>query len=276
MAYPPTRRRLMSAAVCTVLLTGTATGCSQSRTAAPLEQVRFTQVKPAAPAAPPNVASAPGTGAHGSPPVLPMPKPSHFVSRVDNPYLPFRPGTKWTYIGTGADVGEKVAVTVLKRTKTILGVKATVVRDIVTKNGKLVEKTEDWYAQDRRGNVWYLGEATKSYENDTVSTEGSWQSGVDGAKPGIAMLAHPRAGRAYWQEFYRDHAEDQGKVLATNSQVAVNYGHFPKKVVMTADTSPLEPDVNELKFYARGVGLVLTLDVSPEQGSSELVRLIKP
>ena len=109
-----------------------------------------------------------------------------------------------------------------------------------------------------------------------MSTEGSWQAGVDGAKPGIAMQAHPRVAQAYWQESYRGNAEDQGRVLATNSQVAVNYRHFGKNVVITADTTPLEPEVNELKSYARGVGPVLTLDVSPEQGSSELVRMVKP
>ena len=87
----------------------------------------------------------------------------------------------------------RVVVTVTSKTKRIAnGVTARVVHDVVTEGGKPVEVTDDWYAQDKCGNIWYLGEATKEYENGKVSsTAGSFEAGVDGAQPGIAMLADP-------------------------------------------------------------------------------------
>src|SRR5688572_33482665 len=89
-----------------------------------------------------------------------------FVDRIDNPYWPMAPGSRWVY----REDGQRVEVTVTDRTKEILGIRATVVHDVVTEDGELVEDTDDWYAQDKDGNVWYLGEATKEYENGKVKT----------------------------------------------------------------------------------------------------------
>jgi hypothetical protein len=210
-----------------------------------------------------------------APDLIPLPPPGHFVRHVTNRYLPWKPGTRWIYRGFGSEGHERDVVVVMERTKLIEGIKATVVRDVVRHKGHLIERTFDWYAQDRRGRVWYLGENTHAYEDGQVSTEGSWMTGVDGARAGVVMFPHPRIGRVYWQEFYRDHAEDQGKVLDLSTQVSVIAGHYDH-VRMTEDTSPLEPRVNEYKFYARGVGVVFELDVSPEQGRVELVRMVKP
>lgn len=210
------------------------------------------------------------------PPIIALPAASQFVRHVTNRYLPFKPGTTWVYRGSGSEAGERTVVKVLHRTKKIKGITATVVRDVVRAgNGRLVERTFDWYAQDKRGRVWYLGENSHAYDHGQVSTEGSWQTGVDGARPGIAMFAHPKVGVTYWQEFYRGHAEDQGTLLDRSTAVTVASGRYTH-VRMTKDTTPLEPTVTEFKFYAPGVGVVLEIDASPELGHVELVKVTKP
>jgi len=148
---------------------------------------------------------------------------------------------------------------------------ARVVRDVVSQGGELVEVTDDWYAQDRAGNIWYLGEATKDYVNGkVVSTSGSFEAGVDGAEAGIVMPVNPRVGMAYRQEYYAGKAEDRAEVFSLREQVEVPSGHF-SKVVMTRDLNPLKPRILEYKFYARGVGPVLILGVSGGSAREELV-----
>ena len=146
--------------------------------------------------------------------------PADFVAAIDNPYLPFAIGTRWVYESTGEDEVERVEVTVLPDRKEILGIQATVVRDTVTVDGVLVEDTLDWFAQDRAGNVWYLGEAVKNYEDgELVDTEGSFEAGVDGALPGIAMPAHPAPGDAYRQRSIDAAAGDDRLRIAVSSSV---------------------------------------------------------
>lgn len=194
-----------------------------------------------------------------------------FVAVIDNPYWPITPGTQWVYRETDADGTElRVEVTVTNDTKTILGINATVVHDIVTENGALKEDTFDWYAQDTDGNVWYLGEDTKEYEDgEVVSTEGSWEHGVDGAQAGIVMPADPQAGMTYRQEYYAGEAEDRAKVLSLAEHVEVEYGTFDG-TLQTEDTTPLDSGVLENKYYARGVGPVLAVDVAGG-GREELI-----
>jgi hypothetical protein len=191
-----------------------------------------------------------------------------FVDRIDNPYWPMAPGSKWVY----RENGQRVEVTVTDRTKEILGIEATVVHDVVSEDGELVEDTYDWYAQDKDGNVWYLGEDTKEYEDGkVVTTKGSWEAGVDGAQAGVIMPAEPRVGLVYRQEYYEGEAEDIGEILGLDERVEVPYGGF-ENVLKTKDTTPLEPDVLEHKFYARDVGPVLTVDVGGGGGREELIR----
>jgi hypothetical protein len=203
--------------------------------------------------------------------------PADFSTQIDNPYWPMTPGTRWVYRETG-DEGppKRVVVTVTDRTKRVAaGVTGRVVHDRVTQAGRLVEDTLDWYAQDRAGNVWYLGEATKEYEGGRVSsTKGSWEAGVEGAQAGVIMPAHPRAGMAYRQEHRPGEAEDRGRVLALDERVQVPAGTF-HPALMTRDWTPLEPDVVEHKLYARGTGPVLTLDVSGGSGREELLRVTR-
>jgi hypothetical protein len=199
---------------------------------------------------------------------------SAFSTHIDNPYLPMSPGSRWVYHETAADgTSQRVVVKVTRQTKLISnGVTARVVRDTATSKGQVVEDTFDWYAQDKRGNVWYLGEDTKEFENGkVVSTHGSWEAGVSGARAGIVMPAHPRPGMQYRQEYLKGQAEDSARVLSLDDQVEVPVGHF-KHVVLTKEWNPLEPKVLEYKLYARGVGPVLVLAASGGAGREELVR----
>jgi hypothetical protein len=203
--------------------------------------------------------------------------PAEFTSEIDNPWMPFAVGARWVYRETAGEGGQqKVEVTVLDETREIMGIEARVVHDVVTERGKLVEDTFDWYAQDVDGNVWYLGEETKEFENGKVATTaGSWEAGVDGAQPGILVPAEPEDGMTYRQEYYAGEAEDAAEVLSPGEKVEVPFGRFDG-ALMTKEYTPLEPELLEHKFYARGVGMVLALAISGGSGREELVELTAP
>ena len=176
--------------------------------------------------------------------------PAEFTTTIDNEFFPMKPGTTFLYEGKG----ERDEMSVTHDTKKVMGVECVVVDDRAWEDGKLIEKTYDWFAQDKKGTVWYFGEDTKEYENGkVVSTKGSWEAGVDGAKPGIIMQADPKVGEPYRQEYYEGEAEDMARVLSTNASVTVPYGSFDK-VIETKEWTPLEPGFYEKKYYARGVG----------------------
>ena len=199
--------------------------------------------------------------------------PADFTSDIDNPWMPFRTGSRWVYRETDGEGNvQRVEVTVLDRTREVMGIEARVVHDLVTEDDEPVEDTYDWYAQDSDGNVWYLGEDTKEFENGKVSsTAGSWEAGVDGAQPGILVPAEPSVGMTYRQEYYEGEAEDAAQVLSLEEKVEVSQGRFDG-VLMTEDYTPLQPEVLEHKFYARGVGLVLALAISGGSDREELLE----
>ncbi len=203
--------------------------------------------------------------------------PADFTTEIDNPYWPMTVGSRWVYHETdseGAD--QRVEVVVTDRTKKIAnGIEGRVVRDEVTEDGVPVEVTDDWYAQDAEGNIWYLGEETTEYEDGKpVSTSGSFEGGKDGAEPGIIMPADPKPGMKFRQEYYEGEAEDKGEIVSVSEQAEVPAGHY-RNVVMTKDTNPLEPKVLEFKFYARGVGPVLAVSVSGSTDREELLEYTK-
>jgi hypothetical protein len=197
--------------------------------------------------------------------------PADFTTVIDNPYWPMAPGSRWVYRETGENGELKVVVTVTDRKKVVDGIDAVVVHDVVTEDGEVIEDTFDWYAQDAQGNVWYLGEDTKEFENGkVVSTEGSWEAGVDGALAGILVPADPEPGMKYRQEYYEGEAEDEGEVLSVDAKATVPYDSFDD-ALQTKDTTPLEPDLVEHKYYALGVGPVLAVAVSAGGGREELI-----
>ena len=201
-------------------------------------------------------------------------KPRDFSANIDNPQWPMTVGGRWVYrvIDTSDGSVERDVIRVTNRTRRIaIGIEARVVSDIVTDHGEPVEVTQDWYAEDKHGNVWYFGEHTIEYVDGEPVDNGSWEAGVDGALPGIALPAKPRVGLTYREEYAEGVAEDQSRVLALDEQVEVPAGHY-QPTLMTEDFSPIEPDVSELKFYARGSGqAVLAIDVSGGSEREELV-----
>jgi hypothetical protein len=221
------------------------------------------------------VAAGCGGGSSGALPTGSEPvtlDPADFTTEITNPYWPMAPGDRWVYRETDGQGGEqKVDVTVTDRKKTVMGIEALVVHDVVSEDGELIEDTFDWYAQDADGNVWYLGEDTAEYENGKLTTrEGSWEGGVDGALPGIIVPANPEPGQSYREEYYEGHAEDGAEVLTLNGLMNVSFGVFVD-LLQTRNYSPLEPNYIEEKFYARGVGPVATVAVSGGTGREDLI-----
>ena len=200
---------------------------------------------------------------------------------IDNIYMPLIPGTTFYYEAETEDGLEENTVEVTSDTKAILGVTTVVVRDTAFLDGVLIEDTKDWFAQDVDGNVWYFGEATKSYDNGNVSTEGSWEAGADVAgigevaKAGIVMLANPMPGLSYMQEYYKDVAEDMASVLRLNATVSIGFGDFDN-CLKTKEWSPLEPGTIEHKYYAPGVGLVYVEELKGKTVRVELVYITTP
>ena len=201
--------------------------------------------------------------------------PANFDNPKRNPYFPTNPGH--TTVLRGSEDGERFVdrVHVTYRTKLILGVPARVFNDVVrTADGKVVERTKDWYAADNDGNVWYLGENTATYDENghLESREGSWRAGVDGAVPGLIMPANPHATLAYRQEFLRGEAEDQAWIVGRGATVRTPARTF-HHVVRSFEWTRLEKNVLSLKLYARGVGIVHEHEMSGGNENFVLVRV---
>ena len=200
--------------------------------------------------------------------------PANFVAAVDNRYFPLKPGTAFHYKGVAEDgkTPQTDDMIVTSRTKKILGVNATVIRDIVAQRGKVVERTLDWYAQDKQGNVWYMGEDTRELQGGKfVKADDSWEAGVDGARAGIIMPGNPQPGDEYRQEYYPGYAVDQARVLGGGGPIAVPAGSY-KQTLLTEETAPtIDPGVGERKYYVAGVGDVKEHTVS---GNKEEIVLV--
>ncbi|MCL4791895.1 MAG: hypothetical protein KJ040_07570 [Gammaproteobacteria bacterium] len=211
----------------------------------------------------------------GEAPYDPPFEPAMFVNPADiggsvapNPWLPIIAGQTRIY----EDGEETVTVTVTGDIKTISGVPCAVVRDIVEEDGEVIEDTQDWFAQDLLGNVWYCGEAVQDFEDgELVSLDGSFKAGVDGAKPGILMKAAPAVGDVYRQEFDLGNAEDAAEVLSLNGTATTPAASCSGTCIITRDFTPLEPEVLEHKYYAPGIGLIL--EVKP--GTDERLELVE-
>jgi hypothetical protein len=133
----------------------------------------------------------------------------------------------------------------------------------------LTEDTYDWYANDKDGNVWNFGEKVDNYKNGKIDNhQGSWEAGVDGAKPGIIMPADPKVGQTYRHEYYKGKAEDLGTILATAKKVTVAHGTFDG-CLQIRNWSTLDTTQNEHRYYCPGVTfLVLKEDGGPSSKAS--------
>ena len=211
-----------------------------------------------------------GKGAAGTAPTAQM----RFVSQVDNPWFPLKPGTVYRYRGIKDGQPSNEVFTVMRGTQVIQGVRCTAVRDLLYIRGRLHEQTTDWYAQDQSGNVWYYGEATAELNTrgNVVSREGSWRAGVHGARAGIYMPANPRPGHGGRQEFYRGHAEDQFTVVSLSARVHAAAASS-NQALLTQEFTRLEPGVLDHKYYVRGIGTVLEQTVRGGSERNELVSV---
>ena len=201
--------------------------------------------------------------------------PSDFSTTIHNKYLTFIPGTTYIYQGMTEEGIERTEVYLTDEQKIVIGVKTLVVWDRVWLNDELIEDTKDWYAQDRDGNVWYFGEDSMEIVNGKiVSREGSWEAGVDGAKPGIVMKANPLVGEHYRQEYYLGKAEDWAEVVSLGVTVKTKYGSF-SNCLQTRDYTPLEPDADEYKYYCPEVGNLVYEKSIYDGESTQLIEIKK-
>lgn len=192
--------------------------------------------------------------------------PAEFTTTIDNPYYPLIPGTRFIYEGVTPDGREHNVVEVTSETKTVMGVTTRVVHDSVSVNSQPAEETFDWFAQDSHGNVWYFGEQTTT----SAGTKGSFEAGINSALPGIVMLGAPTVGDQYRQEYAKGQAEDLAKVLSLNGTETVSFGGLHTGLVVTEDTNPLDPSSIEHKYFAKGIGLMLSANVA---GPTERIEL---
>jgi hypothetical protein len=203
----------------------------------------------------------------------PVIDPAKFVTTVDNRYFPLKPGTAFHFRGVRDSTAQTDDMVVTRQIKRVLGVRCTVVRDTVSEHGRPVERTFDWYAQDKQGNVWYMGEDSLELKNGRlVRASDSWQAGVNGAKPGVIMRGRPVAGAVYRQEYYRPGgALDQARVLGRTGSVQVPVGTF-KRPLVTIEWSPVEPQL-EKKYYVAGIGEVMEEVVAGGHEEFQLLRV---
>jgi len=209
----------------------------------------------------------------GPAPYDPVIDPANFVGQIDNPYFPLVPGTTFIYEAQTSQGLSRDEFAVTHNTRVIDGVTCTEVHDSVFTAGVLTEDTLDWFAQDKDGNVWYFGENTAELEDGLITTiDGTFMAGVDGDKPGIIMKAHPAVGDFYRQEFSLENAEDNGETLSLTESVTVPFGTFDH-CLQSEETTPLEPDLLEDKFFAPGVGNVLAVDTNTGE-RTELIAIV--
>lgn len=187
----------------------------------------------------------------------------HNPLNIDNKYMPLKPGTTLVYNGSSDGDPTRDVFTITNETKDIAGITTRVIHDNGYVKNKLEETTNDWFAQDDNGNVWYMGEDTTDLTAKKNPHEGSWEAGVKGAKAGIVIEADPKVGDTYNQEFAKGVAEDKGTVLALDEKLCVPYGCYDN-VLKTKDFSPLEPDIVENKYYAQGIGELKAISIKGE------------
>lgn len=195
-------------------------------------------------------------------------------TKITNQYFPLSPGTQFIFEGNRKNIPVRVELMVTRETKVVSGVATVVVREKVFEARQLVEDTLDWYAQDTSGNVWYLGQYATDYERGQIKGhEGSWEAGLNGAKPGVVMYASPQVGRAYRQEFAPKIAEDMAKVIKLNDSTCVPLKCFQGNVLVTEDWTSLDTQEVIHKYYAPGVGLIRSLTIKGEPEKIELVSV---
>lgn len=186
--------------------------------------------------------------------------------KLSNPYFSFQKDKIYVFESKTADGLERREIKLLPEAKMIMGISCAIINDKVWLNGVIIEDTDDWYAQDNQGNVWYFGEDVDNFDAKGKFKDkgGSWEAGIDGAKPGLIMPASPKVGLRYRQEYYFNKAEDEGEILETGIAVTIPLGTY-NNCIKTRDFTALEPDLNEYKFYAPGIGLIKEVNATDKE-----------
>jgi hypothetical protein len=201
-------------------------------------------------------------------PSNPAINPADFDIRVAHKYFTLEPGTKFTYRRETRNGTERVEAVVLRETKQVMGVTATVVRETEWLNGKLIEDTRNWYAQDRSGNVWYFGEVVDNYKDGKIHDhDGSWEAGVKSATPAIVMLKDPKEG----ETFPQGSSEDLRTVVSVGASVSVPQGKFEDCIKVRDWNKEEGPAVSKHKYFCAGLGY-LALKEAGRTGSSRVER----
>ena len=229
------------------------------------------------------------TARPNSGPIQPVFRLSDFPTplRIDNWFLPMKAGTRIVVheLEDGECKVNDVVVTDLVKHDfdgAYAGIAARAVLDRVWSDPQcdgtrhlLLENTTDWYGQDKHGNVWYFGEATKEFKDGGADTAGSFEGGVNDALPGIIMPAHPQVGDQYRQEYAKGVAEDTGEVLDLSGSETTPLTGPAQGLLVTKDDNLLDPtSPSEKKYYARGIGLILTVQTAgpPERDQATAVE----
>jgi len=196
--------------------------------------------------------------------------PAEFIKGVRNRYFPLVLGRTRHYAVANGDSGDQLTVTATANTKLIMGVLCIGVQDRGLNSERLFEDTWRWYAQNQNGNVWLFAQETKKYDYNVVTEDWSWQAGANGAKPGIVMPGRPQdyLNKEYQEEFVAGVAEDKAQVLSLNETVTVPYGTFSGclKIKVTSGR-------DEYRYYASGIGLILSETVAAGGKRMELVSI---
>jgi hypothetical protein len=243
------------------------------------EAMRATALKAMAVAAATTILGAGLAGPAGARLAAPAPKASNFGHNsnvIDNTWFPLARGSVYVYEGQKDGKQARDVMTVTHRVKTITGIRAAAVADRLFLNGRLAERTTDFYAQDKHGTVWYLGENTAELnaQGKVTSTEGSFRNGRDGASGGIFMPAHPAVGQAFQQESFKGQAEDRFRILSMAASVSVP-AVSSQSAMLTQEKTPLEPGVVDHKYYVQGIGTVKEQQVAgAPAGKAEQTELV--
>jgi hypothetical protein len=203
----------------------------------------------------------------------PVLNPANFVAAVTNPYFPLPVGRTLIYKGIKDGTTQVDRVHVTSRTRVLEGITAVGVSDVATHKGRLLEKTTDWYAQDKQGNVWYLGERTAAYgPHGKVDRSGSWLAGVHDGEPGIVMKAHPHVPQAYRQEFLKGQAEDTAWIVSRGGSFRLRFT-VARRVLTSLEFTRLEPSVIDKKIYAPGLGIIVEQAIGGPKETAVLVSV---
>ena len=209
--------------------------------------------------------------------------PSNFgnPTQIDNAWLPMKPGTQFVYEGTTVDdegeaLPHRIVITITDLTKEISGVRSVVSWDLDYTDGELVEAELAFYAQDKDGNVWRMGEYPEEYEDGKLIDNPAWIHGVEEARAGIMMQAKPQPGTPSYAQGWAPAVDwtDRGQVHQVGQKTTVKAGSYPD-VLVIAETSASEPDAHQLKYYARGVGNVRVGWEGAGEKTQETLELVK-